>query len=99
MRSAHLLSDQAVDQLLERLGSKRFAQVGARARLHPALEVVVPPLCADDDDHGGWCGATGAEAAQELQPIHHRHVDVQDHDIRWPLTVDVVERFLSVLHE
>src|SRR5512139_2743957 len=70
-----------LDQPVELGGLEGLLDVAAGAHLQAADRVLFLPLGGDDDDGNVLVRGFLLHALQELEAVHHRHVDVEQDEV------------------
>src|SRR5512134_3130091 len=85
-----------LDQAVKLGGLEGLLDVAAGPHLEAADRVLFLPLGGDDDDRDVLVRRLLLDALQELQPVHDRHVDVEQDEVDALLLRELVERLQAV---
>src|SRR5918994_7828659 len=70
-----------LDEPVQLRGLEGLLDIALRSHLQAADGVLFLSLGRDDDDRDLLIGRLLLDALQELEPVHHRHVDVQEDEV------------------
>src|SRR5260221_4878796 len=85
-----------LDEPVELRGLEGLIDVSLRAHLQAADRVLFLSFGRDDDDGYGLVGRLLLDPLKELEPVHDRHVDVEQDEVDALLLPQLVQRFQPV---
>src|SRR5258706_3809396 len=85
-----------LDEPVELRGLEGLLDVSLRAHLQAADRVLFLSFGRDDDDGYGLVGRLLLDPLKELEPVHDRHVDVEQDEVDALLLPQLVQRFQPV---